>query len=344
MKLILHIGMGKTGTSAIQSFLQRENGSLKNYGVLNAGIRLQNLGSDFSLDNQGDVRHIAKLEKALEAISVAASKSSGVNSIVWSNESLSQNSNYKNVASSISKFVERSEVFDSVSVILVLRRQDLWLESAYRQWGLKHKVYSGHRIMNIQEYYERTKHLLDYLSIYRAWSQVATDGVTVVDYNSEMNKGGMVRFIADYLSIPWSDKFDRYSEVHRSLGPALSFLTAYYNSGFHGKVLPEQFGSVIKYFDLPEISAKGKGFLSSELIQEISERYAGINKELSVEAGMNVPLFSDVSAREYTPYSRGKDDVVRYLLMMAQKQQSELQELKLQLARQEERLAAYEKR
>lgn len=343
MKLTLHVGMGKTGTSAIQRFLNQEKLDLAEAGIFNTGNRFQNLKSNFLFKKQGEITNTNLLKEGLQALSDTAKNLHNISHIVWSNESLSMSRNYENLIEEISRSILEAGVFDEVTVILAFRRQDDWLESAYRQWGLKHKTHAGRRILSIEEYTKSIEPYLDYLSIYRAWSNLGTTPVIVADFGDIVQHGGMVRFMADYLSLPWKESYSQYDQVHSSLGPALSFLNATYNSGFRGKVLPDEFKGIIQDLSLPEISPAKSGFLSRELREGILNRYRADNETLSIAAFGSRSLFQSVVTKETSLYRRGWKDVSRYLTMIAQRQQKEINNLNSELRKEKDRIARIEK-
>lgn len=344
MKLTLHVGLGKTGTSAVQAFLHHERRNLAEAGILSLGPRLAELEDGFSFSGQGDVGKIDLLAEGLSAIENAAIGQPHITHVVWSNEALSMAHNYAGIIDEIARFRQASTVFDEVGVILVLRRQDEWLASAYLQWGLKHKMHKGRRILSVADYMKSIKGFLDYFALYQAWSRAGNTPVVIGDYGEIVRAGGMVRFMADYLSLPWKESYGQYDRVHPSLGPAQSYLNATYNSAFYGDVLPAEFESVIRDLDLPEISPKGSSFIPESLGKEIVDQYAEGNRKLSMAALGDASLFQSAVAKEVVEYRRGEQDVIRYLTMIAQRQNARINALQNELRETRERLAAIDER
>jgi len=339
MKLTLHVGLGKTGTSAVQNFLDRESATLKAAKIKNTGINLQHLARKSRLSNQGEINDNDKLRAGLEGIEAAGKSLGPSGQIVWSNETLTMSHNLATISDTIAEFAHASKVIDEVEVILVLRRQDEWLESAYRQWALKHKTYIRRRILTVDEYKRSTSHLLDYEALYDQWSKLGDKAVTVVDYHTLRETGGIVRYFADHMGLEWNDRFDSYGNVHGSLGPALSHLTASFNSIFYGEVFPERFARLIHEAKLPEISAKGSVFVGGQMRADLIEEYKAKNAALSQKAFGDDRLFSTASIKEGPVYSSGPQDSVKYLLLLAKRQQDEIRCLR---AEQEDILARLE--
>jgi hypothetical protein len=328
MKLTLHVGLGKTGTSAVQNFLDRESATLKAAKIKNTGINLQHLARKYRMSSQGEINDNDALRVGLQGIEAAGKRLGSSGHIIWSNEALTMSHNLATITDTIAEFTLTSKVIDEVEVVLVLRRQDEWLESAYRQWALKHKTYNRRRILTIEEYKKSTSHLLNYETLYDQWSKLGDTAVTVVDYHTLRDTGGIVRYFADHMGLSWNDKFDDYGNVHGSLGPALSHLVASYNSGFYGEVFPERFSRVINEAQLPEISAKGSVFVGGPLRAALIDEYQASNTSLSQKAFGDDRLFSTASLKEGPLYSSGPRDTVKYLWMLAKKQQDEISLLK----------------
>ena len=140
MRFTAHIGLGKTGTSAIQFALTSYDGNLGNkrkWPILLDGS---------SVDHKwlSDPHTSAKTKALYDAI-VAHSEKTGRDHVVWSNEAISNN------RPAVSLFKELSTWSPDldVQVILYVREPSRWLKSAWEQWGLSHKrlkvKYLGHR-------------------------------------------------------------------------------------------------------------------------------------------------------------------------------------------------------
>tara|TARA_R100001510_G_C7656664_1_gene216934 strand:+ start:4288 stop:5241 length:954 start_codon:yes stop_codon:yes gene_type:complete len=134
MRFTAHIGLGKTGTSAIQFALTSYDGNLGNkrkWPILLDGS---------SVDHKwlSDPHTSAKTKALYDAI-VAHSEKTGCDHVVWSNEAISNN------RPAVSLFKELSTWSPDldVQVILYVREPSRWLKSAWEQWGLSHKTVKG---------------------------------------------------------------------------------------------------------------------------------------------------------------------------------------------------------
>jgi hypothetical protein len=331
MKLTLHIGLGKTGTSAVQRFMDWESAWLEENSVYYTGVRLDRIGTGFAFENQGEIKNTARLRSGLEALDAFGATLGEGAHVVWSNESLSMCHNLTDVLGEIARFRETQTSFDEIKVILVVRRQDDWLESAYRQWGLKHKTHTGRRIVSVEDYYRSVLHLLNYFDLYNKWSAAVGGSIVLADYDDIQRNGGIVRYFLEYLGLEWRTEFSRYDRVHSSLGPAQSYLVGKYNSVQYGEVLPGEFEALVKGLKLPELSRKGSSFLPDKMRKEVLAAYNDSNIALARAAFGRDELFPTASEKTYYHYRNGEDDVVKYLLMIAKRQFREISDLRKEL-------------
>ena len=331
MELILHIGMGKTGTSALQSFLDGEAKSIANSGYLFTGIFLQNLLKDNPLKKQADVNNPELLTKALELFEKEASRlPSKISKVVWSNESFSMGYNSDEIVDIFKKFIGESKVFKKCTVYLVLRRQDQWVESAYKQWALKHKTNKGRYIQTPEEYLKSISRLLDYFKIAQVWN---FDELNVVAYDDVIDAGGIVEYFCDCWAIDYNDSFSIYRHMNESLGNDLSKLISLYNRGLDRPVFPEEFMSVIKDACLEEVSSTKSSFISDELRRDILTRFSESNGKLSHAFFDGSSLFSASSVKSVPVYSPDDEILITYLAMICKKQQDRIEVLNKRLHR-----------
>ena len=148
-KLIVHIGQGKTGSTAIQHTLRERSDELKNQGIHYLGHMLEHAGADVPKHWQ-DVGGIQRLlydmadedvtDEVFGVLSAALERlnDAGIHTAIWSNEALFQRS--RGVGPALAKLRDAGW---SVDIIVYLRRHDKWAQSAYAQWGIKHKFYDG---------------------------------------------------------------------------------------------------------------------------------------------------------------------------------------------------------
>ncbi len=156
MKLIVHFGAGKTGSTSIQNTLKRNDEKLKEQGVYYLGMMLENAEKiKYEWQKPTSVVenfHRLSDEEAKKQIldvlrpTIEFSKVRNYHTLVWSNESFfGRQYNFKAALKQL-----QSEGIEIVFLAYV-RKYDSWASSAYIQWGIKHKTYTG-RLKNFHEW------------------------------------------------------------------------------------------------------------------------------------------------------------------------------------------------
>lgn len=140
LKIYYHIGQPKTGSSAIQAFLNYNREKLAtdykilypNFDIQNYAIGMMHNHSHYGLlmKSQSEAEREVIFEKIKDVVEY--SKKAGYRSIIISLECFG----LKDMPELFHQIVAKTGA-DS-EIILYLRRQDLWVESAWKQWG--HKI------------------------------------------------------------------------------------------------------------------------------------------------------------------------------------------------------------
>lgn len=152
MKIILHIGNGKTGTTSIQDSLAVSSDTLAKSGIRYLGsmleeapvhvARWQRRGVhpnatilELTKADQGVVRD--QIFDALSA-NIEALEADAVHTLIWSNE------RFFHFPLMFEEPLKRLlEQGHQVQVIAYVRRHDSWARSAHNQWYIKHKRNKG---------------------------------------------------------------------------------------------------------------------------------------------------------------------------------------------------------
>ena len=149
MKLIVHVGHGKTGSSSIQQSLKVVRDRLGQQGVHYLGLMLEHAqteqrkpwqsetGSGLFFDQMDAEQASAELLAVLEG-EVEQLRTAGIKRAIWSNEWLLERS--QRVLPVLKALEERGL---EIEIQCYVRSHDKWIQSAYAQWGLKHKSYTG---------------------------------------------------------------------------------------------------------------------------------------------------------------------------------------------------------
>lgn len=131
MKLYLHIGIHKTGTSSIQASLRQNRQILNDHGVI-----FPIYGDNGTSGHSQAVTALAGFNGNIEEFDLFRElQSSGCHTAILSSENFShlRSKSINTISELLATF------FDSISVIVYLRRQDYWLESVYKQ-KIKHNM------------------------------------------------------------------------------------------------------------------------------------------------------------------------------------------------------------
>ncbi len=146
LTLILHVGMGKTGSTSLQKTLAaaEKSGLLAGQGTRYLGMTPTFLGSAYAdaLDGfrnlfQHPVEEQSRLAVSTRDFLEEVHKNQGVTTFVLSNEVLTQH------ARVLRPFIERLQAGIDVKIIQFVRNPIPWAVSAYKQWGIRHKTYPG---------------------------------------------------------------------------------------------------------------------------------------------------------------------------------------------------------
>lgn len=156
MRIILHVGAGKTGTTSIQNSLSRSHSLLEANHILYAGYMLENLKSHrFPWQDKSGLKYFHSMSESnfvKEASivlndTISSQENSRYDTLIWSNEALFDR------PSLIKKLVDELGLGHSYVVVAYVRRHDKWLESAYKQFSIYGKTYEG----NIRPFNEWAK-------------------------------------------------------------------------------------------------------------------------------------------------------------------------------------------
>jgi hypothetical protein len=172
-QLTLHVGVPRTGTTTIQSFLAANRQRLCQQGTFCLGP-----GSLQSYPQVPGYCDEDRLRRGLDELKQRLA-SNPADRIVWSNESFSHFDFVTNAARN-PKIIERELPAARHRVVIYLRRQDHFLRSAYLQWGIKYKYYPG-PFLDFKDWMRQTvgenfetllEAGLDYSGLIQPWADV----------------------------------------------------------------------------------------------------------------------------------------------------------------------------
>ena len=159
MKIILHIGLGKTGTSSIQETLQNNINKLKENGILYLGIMFENAPIKlFPWQRRGGTTEFYATDRPedqlLDLIRRISSEvdSKKFQTVVISNEWFSGSDyEFKRNEPVANAFLKLQSEGHDITVVAYIRDSVSWAISAYQQWGIKHKTTLA-EIQSFREY------------------------------------------------------------------------------------------------------------------------------------------------------------------------------------------------
>jgi hypothetical protein len=231
-KLIIHVGMEKTGTSSIQYTAKRNVNNLKGKGIFYLGLMLeefevkkfhwQNVRGWRDFISQGE--NIANREIVSLFNEINDKLPDSYHTLVWSNESLFNRIDFLRAA--LGSLTEKF----TVEVICYIRKPDAWIQSAYLQWGIKHKAYSG----TMKSFSEWVQHRsFPVLEFVNKWKKITLSSCF---YNFDNIENITEHFYLEYLNLSPTE-FD-IVRLNDTPTPAQLALFTLFNSSFNEEVLP----------------------------------------------------------------------------------------------------------
>ena len=234
IKLILHVGAGKTGTTSIQKTLMENNIELKKQGAYYLGHMLENAYLQkykwqktkfYKMEDEEAEDQL--MEILLDTIRQA--KEENIHTLIWSNESFFF-SKRKKILSILHKLKKRN--IDLI-IIAYVRRHDAWIRSAYEQWGIVHKMYRG-EVRTFEEWLgNRDFEFYDKILFYQS------------DFPEEFtvrNMDAAADVVQDFFEI-CGIKTENIKQVSANVSRSNEelVLRSLYNSNFQERILPSEF-------------------------------------------------------------------------------------------------------
>ncbi|WP_138468048.1 hypothetical protein [Poseidonocella sp. HB161398] len=236
IQVIFHIGMGKTGTTSIQSALSKSTKELKHADCRYVGTSIEDLGhdignpyifSDFLTQPQGKYPELAKQFAA--ALNLVHTKD-GTTRFIISNES------YFTRIKTLSPFFISLADFVNLSVVVYARPVGSWLPSACSQWGNLHKTNAG----PIRSLPQIASRLIRQYSSLSDWRNALGDVVNVRQYHQKKN---IVEDFSLATNVPLHFA-DQKRNIRRRQSELI--LRAAFNNQFEGKTTPREFSKVFR--------------------------------------------------------------------------------------------------
>lgn len=236
MRLILHVGMGKTGTSSIQRQLADSGDALRAQSACYLGMwfdmvdpRFKGLNNraDFFTQNAEGIRASADM---LFAYMKERNASDGAKTFILSNEALTGK------AVALKPMIDRLlELGVSVKVIAYVRNPMDWLPSAYVQWGVRHKQAPG----RVRAYPEKARGLLNWYKGVLDWHQEFSSILDLRSYDDAPD------VVADFSAVIGLTLPPSKERVLERAEDAEIILRALFNDNFKNTMLPDRFNRTV---------------------------------------------------------------------------------------------------
>jgi hypothetical protein len=281
--LYLHIGSGKTGTTAVQRFLAQNYSKLLEFGVLYPNFDSKDVFTPVRPDYwQGRYFEESDSSDDLELFNrcVQYCKENSLHSIIVSAEPLLVDRSKRVV-------VLANKLDANIKIICYVRRQDHYLEAIWKQWG--HRYFSAAELLGSMDSKEwRGWRAFDWYAAIEPWAKnFGKENIIIRPYEKEQLPDGILPDFLDVVGIVWPEKPEVTSQFGVNLGfsrDVVEFL--YLNKGLNSDkkdfgiykmldaVLDDNFRK--KMFDPYEI-------LSPEDRIEILKKYEASNQMLARE-------------------------------------------------------------
>lgn len=256
-RLFVHIGTGKTGSTAIQNYLLNHRQDLAARGVHYWGINLEHAPTAHrfpwqdqtgtgTLQRMGLAQAKSEMDQVLrEALSTLELE----HVAVWCNESIHERPDlYIPLLQSC-----QLNLGTDVSLFAYARNIRDYSLSAYKQWGVKHKTNPG-QVLGFSEWVNHKRNYLSYGRKLSHWDEAFPDSFNIINYDilPDVTHDFISRLPDCAELIPKKSG----NRVHASPTDAPFALYALYNNQFADPVLPNTITSLLSRYSLLNFSAK----------------------------------------------------------------------------------------
>jgi len=187
VRLLVHIGQGKTGSTSVQRTLEASRDALVAQGIHDFGRMLEHCDTSppkswQHADGAVELLHRMDDDRAADEIFDVLSAAldsldgTGARLSIWSNEALFERR--RGVLSALARLRAAGRHVDA---LVYLRRHDNWARSAYAQWGIRHKSYEG-PVMPFRDWI--AKRPVHYAGTLEDWNTALGDDLAVRNFET----------------------------------------------------------------------------------------------------------------------------------------------------------------
>lgn len=317
MRIIFHVGMGKTGTSSIQAALAASHELLRTSRIEYLGLWLNVIdpkyrgysGYDLFVGQETDGL-VKDADKLFDRLRVRE-----CDTFIYSNESI-----YGNILS-FTPFLRRlQERGATVEIVIYVRPMNDWLPSAFVQWNAYHKTHSG----PIRSFGDKGRELAALYNNILLWLDEFDQAVTV----RKFDKGSDI--LDDFSELIGVSLNKPTSRVWERIDDAEAVLRSIFNDRIDGPALPDAFESVMglgRSESIRSISDFAQRSLDVSEIDKIILETESISDSIARRTGVRVS--SRVGPEELRPvdYAVIRERILDYLLEVAMSQAARIKRL-----------------
>lgn len=322
-RLILHIGMGKTGTTSLQHALAASGDVLASQKARYLGMGFDPLGPNFAgaqglmaIARAAEPNRVKQAERYGAELQRQAERD-GITTFVLSNEALFQR------PGPMAPFLTRLAQDVELSVLAYLRPPRDWLPSAYAQWGLRHKTQPG----PVRPFQELAPMLLKTYAAIKTWQATFGAALTVRAYDPAVD------IVTDFAAATGL-ALTAPAERHLPRGEAAELvLRALFNDRHPQPMPPGSFNrSVLHRMQNPPPSVERMASMAVDIsgidtiIAEQGETFAFIEREFGLDMKLGQGGEAAAPVRD-TPDEAFKDRLIDYLVELTLTQSQRLTRL-----------------
>lgn len=248
-RLVVHIGTGKAGSSAIQRYLRVHRNTLEQYGLHYWGLNFEHVATEPHFPWQaatgiGTFQRLTVPEARQQLRTVLAKALQQLPAegcAVWSNESIYER---PEVYAQELQLLQREKGIEMV-IIGYVRNHRSYIDSAYKQWGIQHKTYPG-RVQGFKEWASKNQAFLSFGAKMKAWDEMLGNCFRLFNYD---RAGDVVDHFLTTLPGAATEELKglpRPDSVNASPSRAVLALFALHNNRFDNPIPPGAFQAVLE--------------------------------------------------------------------------------------------------
>lgn len=249
--LVVHIGTGKTGSTAIQGYLKRRKDDFVAKGVQYWGLNLEHSATEqrYCWQQPSGIGLLQRMsaelakEELSNTLEEALSQLEAGGVAIWSNESIYEMPNvYIPILQEIA-----SKGKCKIIPIAYARNMRSYIISAYKQWGIKHKTYPG-RILGFADWVKANHDFLSYGKKLNEWDQAFSGMARIFNYDSIGDV--LLHFVTQLPNC--ESLVPQCGEGKENTTPDWHQLAfhALYSNQFSEPVLPDKISSLLRRYNL----------------------------------------------------------------------------------------------